>query len=348
MWTVLLASVVAMSSTESAPWLTERLRLIANLRARFNASAGLLTGAHAGGHGFQWRGFSIIDENYLASLALEPYNLTGGDDIRPALANSLTHWLKEANYTKDDRRENLRGVATCIAHGSDPCVEQGSLTKTVAGDNVKASPYAVYTEYNNPKSFLTAELLLAKGGAWVNHQVPLALALHATGDDTRASALFNRSFSLWDGVGFKDNATADREPEADAPTDVVQLHGQLHALAATDPKGTSYATRSLAYFLYAQRALSGRPGYAAVPDAVISAIEAQLWKVQACDSDGSGMAVAYMSDGTASCKEMIGAPGLAPPWWGPSNCTLALSSIETAGLALLPWDDRITAAWYPR
>lgn len=338
-----LATCIMGSS--STTWLAERRQLVNNLRARYNASAGLLQGAHAGGHGFQWRGFSIIDENYLASLTFEAYNESfAGADFRPALAESLVRWQGRANYTNNDRRENLRGNPTCTSHGGDPCTEQGSVTITVAGTgDIEASPYAVYTEENN-NNFFTADDLLAKGGAWVNHQVPLALALHARGDHPRASALFNHSLSLWDGVGFRDTpAEFFAAAELDGSEDLMALFTSDAPLNVA-----AYTTRGLGYFLYAQRALSGRPGYAAVAEKVVAAIEAQLWKLQACDSDGTGLSVAYGIDGTAICFREQGTPGLAPGFWGPGNSTMELSSIETAALALLPWDERIITAWWPR
>lgn len=53
-------------AADNGPYLANRTVLAANIAARYNKTMQLLAGAHAGGNGFQWNGFSIIDENYFS------------------------------------------------------------------------------------------------------------------------------------------------------------------------------------------------------------------------------------------------------------------------------------------
>ena len=94
------------------------------------------------------------------------------------------------------------------------------------------------------------------------------------------------------------------------------------------------ALQALCYFLIAQRALEGVEGFE-VPARTVAAIEEQLWHLQVCD-DGPAPAIpsTYHSNGTAKCPPRDGTPGHAV-------AETQLTSIETAGLALLPYDSRM-------
>ena len=89
-----------------------------------------------------------------------------------------------------------------------------------------------------------------------------------------------------------------------------------------------YTTRSLGYFLFAQRALSGHPGFT-VPSETLSAMETRLWGLQQCDPDGGGLPASYNENGQPCCNSK------------------GMTSIETNALALLPWDPRIKTHWFP-
>ena len=130
----------------------------------------LLQGAHAGGNGFQPNGYSIIDENYLAAIALGPYEA----EVAAALSTAVAYWLGKPRAAgwRRDRRENLWGVRTCaesppphLNHnlnlngttksGLTECMVLGSYTPDppLAGVNVADSPFAVYSELNNNHTF---------------------------------------------------------------------------------------------------------------------------------------------------------------------------------------------------
>ena len=89
-----------------------------------------------------------------------------------------------------------------------------------------------------------------------------------------------------------------------------------------------YTTRSFGYFLLAQRALSGHPGFE-VPSETVATMEDTLWKLQQCDPSGDGLPATYNKDGQPCCNDKV------------------LTSIETNALSLLPWDSRIKTHWFP-
>jgi hypothetical protein len=279
----------------------------------------MLAGAHAGGNGFQWFGYSIIDENWLAAKALMPYRTT----TAAILTTTVAHWLATpgASGSEADRRNNLFGTRTCITNlpnDLDNCSVAGSYTPNppLAGINVANSPFVVYSELNNNVSF-TVELCRDKAqGNNVNHCVPLLLALHLGGDHASAKAIFAHLLLTWDGVGFG--------PPNDGPGKAF------------------YTTRGLGYFLFAQRALDGMRGYPRVPAAVVAAMEDQLWRLQRCDGDGAGIADMYGSNGTPRC------PPLNNAFPGHPIIGQQLTSIETCTLSLLPYDDRVQSVWFPR
>ena len=94
------------------------------------ARQGLLTtlavrsGAHAGGNGFQRRGFSLIDENYFASVALEPFNasmaLTLNRSLVPIAGMHVRHGDKKSDGFKhqslEAQLEAVRHSKECLAH----------------------------------------------------------------------------------------------------------------------------------------------------------------------------------------------------------------------------------------
>lgn len=197
-----LLAAVASPSRGAPSFASNRQRTARNLLLRFNTSMDLLSGAHAGGHGMQPNGYSIIDENYLASRVLEPYNRTVSARI------SVADWLAKPGAAgwKQDRRENLWGVRTCGDDGDGgggECIVLGSYTPDppLAGVNVPDSPFVVYSELNNNVTF-TIEKCSHATGLNINHCVPLLLALHLGGDDYNASRIFQQLLSTWDGVGF--------------------------------------------------------------------------------------------------------------------------------------------------
>lgn len=203
------------------PYAHNRRVLADNLIRRFDASHGLLAGAHAGGNGFQRRGFSIVDENYFGSVALEPFNST----IAQTLGRSVVGWLQKLPPSRSghlDRRQNLFGKRT------EPIF--GSVTETLAGSNKPSSPYVVYTEDVNLNVTFTPSQL----GTGVNHMVPLLLARWMGGDLRNATAIFRHVIGLWNGTGFLDDAAIQ--------------------------KG-AFSTRDLTYMLWAQRATAGVAGF---------------------------------------------------------------------------------------
>jgi len=108
------------------PFAAHRNRTAANLVRRYNASVRLLAGAHAGGHGLQPNGYSIIDENYLAAKVLQQYSPSTAAALSAASAKWLA--LPRAAGWKQDRRENLWGVRTCARTPSGECTILGSYT----------------------------------------------------------------------------------------------------------------------------------------------------------------------------------------------------------------------------
>jgi len=307
-------------SATSEPYLKQRTELAANIASRYNKSMRLLAGAHAGGNGFQWNGYSIIDENYFAAKALEPYN----PSLAAILNGSVTKWLAHpaAAGWRNDRRENLFGIKTCVpttsagtlrkgtGGDSESCMVYGSYTVALDGANVANSPYVVYQELNNPTTF-TPTKCYAATGTNINHCVPLLLALHLGGNDVAARRIYKQLLSYWDGKGF-------------GPVD----------------QQNQYQARSLCYFIFAQHALGGKKGYE-TPATTMAAIEKQLWALQVCDH-GPSQAIpsTYYKNGTARCPPREGMPGKPTPG-------LQLTSIETAGIALLAYDSRIKTEWFP-
>jgi hypothetical protein len=295
----------------------------------------MLAGAHAGGKGFQPNGYSINDENYLSSRALYSYNPA----MAATLSASVSKWLGMSGAAgwKQDRRQNLWGIRTCASNASG-CTILGSYTPDppLAGNNVPNSAFAVYSELNNNSTF-TVQMCVHATGININHCVPLLLALHLGGDDHNASRIFKQLLSTWDGVGFG----PPKKPKLPPPASTAN-HSSGDGISSGD--GTSsgdadvgrcqtrfdqlYTTRSFGYFLFAQRAMSGRAGFE-VPTATIAAMEAGLWKLQGCDTDGDGLPATYNQAGEPCC----------------SNTTR--TSIETQALSLLPYDPRIQTSWFP-
>jgi hypothetical protein len=341
------------------PFAAHRNRTAANLLHRYNQSMSLLAGAHAGGKGFQANGYSINDENYLASRALHPYDPA----MAATLSASVMQWLNKPGAAgwQHDRRQNLWGNRTCApppptAGGdrstAEECAILGSYTPDppLAGTNVPYSPFVVYSELNNNSTF-TVHSCAHATGININHCVPLLLALHLGGDDSTASVLFKQLLSTWDGIGFgPPKKPPSFEPPLHEPSH-EPLHERSHELSPQSSKrggggggGSSggdggdvgcrtrfdslYTTRSFGYFLFAQRAMHGRSGFE-VPATTVAAMEAALWKLQGCDPDGGGMPASYNTAGEPCCQSG------------------ALSSIETGALSLLPYDPRIQTSWFP-
>lgn len=253
------------------------------------------SGAHAGGNGFQKRGFSLIDENYFASIALEPFNAS----MAQTLNRSLVHWLEPLPPSSSglmDRRQNLFGRRTEPIYGSN--------TVTLAGRNEKNSQFVVYTEDINPNVTFTTERL----GTGVNHMVPLLLARWMALDLAAATSIFQHVAGLWNGTGFLDGAAV---------------------------KAGHFSTRDLTYFLWAERATAGVPGFETDP-AMVAAVEAQLWALQACE-EGTAVAVSYSGQGEALCPQHDG--------WGVGE---DLVSIEANAMALGVTDPRMRTIWFPR
>ena len=160
--------------------------------------------------------------------------------------------------------------------------------------------------------------------------------MHLGGDDRNASRIFKQLASSWDGVGFG--------PPKPPPQETSHFAGGLNHTGTEGAGGGGrgvggscrtrfdalYTTRSIGYFLLAQRALAGRPGFA-VPATTLAAIEAALWRLQRCDADGSGLPAAYNAAGEPCCDD--------------SNGTM--TSIETGALSLLPYDARVRTTWFP-
>jgi hypothetical protein len=324
---VAASTALALAGTFS----TNRNLSVANLLQRYNSSTSLLQGAHAGGKGFQPNGYSIIDENYLAAKVLQPYN----PSTAAAVASSVAGWLAKPGAAgwEQDRRENLWGVRTCALTPSGECSVLGSYTPDppLAGTNSPNSPFVVYSELNNNSTFTVDKCARAKGSN-INHCVPLLLALHLGGNTSTASLIFKQLLSTWDGVGF-----GPPKPP----------HGRLHTGTGTGTgtggRGSAagrcqtrfdalYTTRSFGYFLLAQRATAGWPGFE-VPSATVAAMEAALWQLQRCDADGGGMPASYNSRGEPCCESASGSG--------------QLSSIETGALSILPYDARIQTSWFP-
>merc|ERR1712066_1138929 len=142
----------------------------------------MLMGAHAGGNGFQWYGYSIIDENYFASKALLSFDA----GMAKSIQNSVTKWLSKPAVAswKQDRRENMWGsrgalsyMGTCSSSGS-ACKVEGSYTPDppLAGSNQKNAAFVVYSELNGNTSFTVQACSSKVTGNDVNHCSTLALA----------------------------------------------------------------------------------------------------------------------------------------------------------------------------
>ena len=315
----------SLSVTAADPFATNRNLTATNLLQRYNTSMSLLAGAHAGGHGFQPNGYSIIDENYLAAKVLQPYD----PSTAAAMSASAADWLAKPSAAgwKQDRRENLWGVRTCAVTTSGECSVLGSYTPDppLAGTNVLNSPFVVYSELNNNSTF-TVDKCVHATGLNINHCVPLLLALHLGGNTSAASQIFKQLLSTWDGIGFG----PPKPPHSSLPgTDGGEGGRGLVVGRCQTRVDALYTTRSFGYFLLAQRATHGWPGFE-VPAATVAAMEAALWKLQGCDPGGGGLPASYNSRGEPCCQ---GAP--------------ALSSIETGALSLLPYDARVRTSWFP-
>jgi hypothetical protein len=259
-----------------------------------------------------------------------------------SLSLSHTHFSRT-----QDRRENLWGLRTCAAGQGAECTIRGSYTPDppLAGNNVATSPFVVYSERNNNVTF-TADKCTRATGANINHCVPLLLALHLGGDDHTASIIFQQLLSTWDGVGFGPPKVAQKAPKQPLPSQTSTPTGRCQTRV-----DALYTTRSFGYFLLAQRALAGRPGFAVAP-AVVAAMEARLWGLQGCDPDGGGMPASYNTAGEPCC-EGGGHNGGSGHNAGSVHIensavlTGGLSSIETGALSLLPYDPRVRASWFP-
>eukprot|EP00041_Stephanoeca_diplocostata_P018166 m.378839 g.378839 ORF g.378839 m.378839 type:complete len:413 (+) comp20938_c0_seq8:410-1648(+) len=316
---------------------SNRTALARNLAARYNDTIGLLAGAHAGGHGFQWHGFSIVDENYFAEKALYPYD-TG---LSAILNKQVAKWLHlpASKGWEDDRRQNLWGIPTCLRpeneHGAtenSSCVAvAGSYTPDppLAGINEVNTNFAVYSELNNNVTYTVAHCLVANGQN-VNHCVPLLLALLLTNDSDTSTAIFQRLLQLWDGVGFG-------PPSTSFEFAVCQNSSACRSRPLVG-KALMYSTRSLGYFLFAARVMQQRGML--VPAHTILEIQERLWSLQQCDTDAKGLPASYSVSGAPKCPPNPGTPGV--PLLGTQ-----LTSVETAALALLPYDDRINTTWFP-
>jgi hypothetical protein len=333
----LLAAMAMVVPPSSPPFASSRHRAARNLLLRYNTTMSLLSGAHAGGHGMQPNGYSIIDENYLASRVLHPYNRT----VAARISASVAEWLAKPGAAgwKQDRRENLWGVRTCAAAAASSirdgyeCTVLGSYTPDppLAGVNVADSPFVVYSELNNNVTF-TIEKCSQATGLNINHCVPLLLALHLGGDDHNASRIFQQLLSTWDGVGF---GPPKQPPHHQPPHNKSDTDDTFRVGRCRTRFDELYTTRSFGYFLLAQRAMSGQRGFE-VSAPVVAEMEAALWKLQVCDPDGGGLPASYNTAGEPCCAG------------GNSSSQLIQTSIETVALSLLPYDTRIRTQWFPR
>lgn len=249
------------SGAPPSPWAysKERARAAAFLQGRFDPELSLLRGVWAGGDGYEPLGFSLIDVNFFALRSLHPYN----SSMATAIATSTAGYLREANYTGDDRRENMFGrlvpeiwtVDTVTVEGGYPAPPHKLWMVTERANRTRAA-YSPDRPYG------------------VNAGVAMALSYHLKKDDATAASIMARIASMW-------NSTTRclMEPAA-------LQHGFCY-------------TRALAYFLFGARALRLTR---LLPAAEISAIEQQLWRTQAVNcsvpcGDGKALSSTYSYGG---------------------------------------------------
>ena len=224
----------------AASWgyVSQRAKAAAFLQSRFDPTLGLLQGVWAGGHGYEPLGFSLIDVNFFAQYSLQPYN----PSMAHAIGAATSKFLARANYTGDDRRENMFGI----------CVPEILTVDTVTVEGGYPAPphklWMVTEKVNRTRRGYTPDRPFG-----VNAGVTMALSKHLSGDIATATAIMAKIASWW-------NATSlcIMEPAA--------VHD-----------GFCY-TRALAYFLFGARALR-LPSLLPAEDMV--ALEEQLWRVQA-------------------------------------------------------------------
>eukprot|EP01044_Picomonas_judraskeda_P005438 COSAG03_NODE_513_length_7276_cov_2.196740_4_plen_323_part_00 len=217
---------------------SQRAKAAAFLQGRFDPQLGLLQGVWAGGHGYEPLGFSLIDVNFFAQHSLRPYNPSMAD----AIGAATSKFLARANYSGDDRRENMFG--TCVA-------EILTVDTVTVEGGYPAPPHKLWmvTErVNRTRRGYTPDRPFG-----VNAGVTMALSKHLSGDTAIATAIMTRIASWWNA-----SSLCIMEPAA--------VHD-----------GFCY-TRALAYFLFGVRALR-LPSLLPAEDMV--ALEEQLWRVQA-------------------------------------------------------------------
>jgi len=257
-----LAASAGGGSTPPSPWgfSSQRAKAAAFLQGRFDPSMGLLKGVWAGGHGYEPLGFSLIDVNFFAQRSLQPYNAS----MASAIAASTAKYLLQANYTGDDRRENMFGALAEVILTVD--------TVTVEGGYPVVPPHKLWmlTEKVNR----TRRAFSPDRPYGVNSGVTMALSRHLAGDHENATAIMTRIASWWNR-----SSLCVMEP-------------------ATVTHGYCY-TRALAYLLFGVRALRLDTLLSA---ADLDAIEGQLWRTQVVNcsvpcGDGRALASTYYFGG---------------------------------------------------
>eukprot|EP00040_Diaphanoeca_grandis_P014771 m.75054 g.75054 ORF g.75054 m.75054 type:complete len:325 (-) comp24731_c0_seq1:94-1068(-) len=231
-------------------FLDERLKAAAFLQGRFDERMGLLKGVWAGGHGYEPLGYSLIDVNFFAQFSLGPYNAT----MAKLIATALDGYLQIANYSGDDRRENMFGKLVSEIWTVD--------TVTVEG-GYPAPPHAFWmvTEKVNRTGYTPNT-----SSYGVNAGVTMALSRYRAGDNATAVEIMSKIASWWNA-----STLCVMEPAAFA-------------------SGFCY-TRALSYFLFGVRALR-LPTL--LPRADMIAIETQLWRCQVVNCSvpcGTGKAI---------------------------------------------------------
>ena len=280
-------------------------KVVMLLISRHNAKFGMLAGMMSGGQGWRLNGFNVIDENYFASKALFPFNETLSNDLlhhvevfskagtraaylagmigdvvnSPACtaATEIRHTQSQTNggfcntscscnswnYSHQDRRDNMFGHAT----------EKVWASGTIAiGGCYHADASICPWWFVSENVQLLANEIRTMPTTGVNALSMIVLNRYLKGRYEEAFTTFALIYSLWDGIGFRENAAI--------------LKG-------------NYFTRTCAFFLYIVKA-TGYP----VPQTELDVMEHYMWNAQVADGN-RGMKASYAFTGVATD---IGAP----------------------------------------
>ena len=280
-------------------------KVVMLLVSRHNAKFGMLAGMMSGGQGWRLNGFNVIDENYFASKALFPFNETlsnellhhvevfstaesrasylaamAGDVVNSppcTAATELRHTQSQTNggfcntscscnswnYSHQDRRDNMFGQAT----------EKVWASGTIAiGGCYHADASICPWWFVSENVQLLANEIRTMPTTGVNALSMIVLNRYLKGRYDEAFTTFALIYSLWDGIGFRENAAI--------------LKG-------------NYFTRTCAFFLYIVKA-TGYP----VPQTELDVMEHYMWNAQVADGN-RGMKASYAFTGIATD---IGAP----------------------------------------